>query len=146
MIDTSLKKDKHFTWPKWSSTKQPESLEYLSLHCFFDRIYMYSFRICCLFCTEWTRNSIDQTKLVRLSVSCYLQLLNMHGTKATGSSLRVFFSDRALQTCNMQRFPPNIVTYTLFLFQVNLLYSNWFTSKYSTLEYIFLFFFFFFYI
>lgn len=87
----SLKKDKHFTSPKWSSRKQPESLEYLSLHCFFDRIYMYSFRICCLFCTEWTGNSIDQTKLVRLSVSCYLQLLNMHGTKATGSSLRVFF-------------------------------------------------------
>lgn len=129
MIDTSLKKDKHFTWPKWSSRKQPESLEYLSLHCFFDRIYMYSFRICCLFCTEWTGNSIDQTKLVRLSVSCYFQLLNMHGTKATGSSLRVFFQTGGYRPVTCSGFPLTLKRTLYFCFRsicytrIDLLYN-----------------------
>lgn len=49
-------------------------------------------------------NYMGQTKLARYTASCNFQLFNMHENKVTGSSLRIFFSDRGLQTCNMQRF------------------------------------------
>lgn len=83
-------------------------------------------------------NYMGQTKLARYSVSCNFQLFNMHETKVTVSSLRIFFQTGGYRPVTCNGFPQTLWRMYAILFQVNVLYSNWFDSKCSTLVYIFL--------